>query len=244
VVDTKCAAGIELIRDIMCCEHIQKMVWGAESDVSCMIHQRIPYSLDIVPVNVIDIQLMYTKNNRLLGMKRALNNIRQHEPALLKALPSKDIINWNESYSKNKEALPYPLNKTHITYSVDDLHRIEIITSTPHNHIYTSWEEAFYMTQLNIQTIQLDVYGMRWFYRERKNYLHAVRTNKPLTQRLQKLVVIQRHIMSLKILHGDMFELYLSPCDVRHLTTFEHECLRLLIHHNVHIPADLSFVAP
>lgn len=244
VVDMTCEQSISLARDILTNDYLQKIAWGIESDLSSLMHQRIPLALSIIPVNVFDLQKMFTKQQKYaFGMKKALSCIRDRDPNLLLNLPSKDIIEWNEPYSKNKEALPFPLSDKHIKYSVDDLHRIAIIYTTRKQEFiekYNNKYRTIEMTKYDISRISNDIYGREWFYRQIKSYKNAKRLNKPLVQILSKIVPIQRHITYLKNYFGPTSR-YLSPCDCSNIDWYESEFDELLTQHNVSINKDLSF---
>lgn len=245
VIDMTCERSVSLAQDILQCEHLKKIVWGAESDVSSLIHQRLPSPLNIVPCNMIDIQKIFTENEKFpLSMKKALAEIQKHEPERFSHLPEKDIIDWNEKYSKNREALPTPMSEMHIKYSVDDLHRIAIIIHTMqkgYNSIYRSTYEATTKTEHDILRIQQDIYGMMWFYKQIQSYKRAKRLNRPLVQQLAKAVVIQRHLIYLRTYYANALNMYLSPSDCRHIQMYETEFNTLLAKHNVIINNDLSF---
>jgi len=245
VIDMTCEESMKLARDILLCDQLQKIVWGGESDFSSMMHQRLPFSLNIVPANVIDIQKMFTEKVKYaLSMKKALAQIQLHNPGLLDGLPSKDIINWDESYSRNKEALPFPLNETHLKYSVDDLHRIEIIANTMYsnyNVMYVDQKVSEQMTDADIARVRKDVYGREWFYRQVSSYKKAKRLVKPVVQLLAKAVPIQRHITYLQTKYGNALHRHLSPSDCRTVALYDTEFTTLLATHNVVIQQDLSF---
>jgi hypothetical protein len=242
-IDMETKLGIQLMREIMESSHLQKLIWGAESDCASLLHQQRPIELGIRPVNVVDVQLMYsTHETKRLSMKKALTTIVETYPEALTKLPPKDCIEWNEPYSRNQRVLAIPLSSQHVTYAVDDLCRLELVLQ--HQMDLVPIHEFQYAQQHTEQLIQVwskDYLGTRWFWRQWRAYKHAVRKKFSIVDQNRRAVVIVRHLMEVHRRCNGEWKKTMSPSDARAmLEAFQHLPTHLA-RFGVIVSDDLSF---
>ena len=128
MIDMTCPEGISLCKRVMEAPQLTKLGWGTQSDLASLLHQHTPRTLNIRPVNFVDIQLRFsTSPSKRLGLSRALRELAPHLKQLVD-VPSKDsVIQWDHAYARNGKAMPFPLSNDHMHYALDDIHRIATV---------------------------------------------------------------------------------------------------------------------
>ncbi|KAJ1460631.1 hypothetical protein M885DRAFT_11192 [Pelagophyceae sp. CCMP2097] len=121
LVDLRDPRGVEVARRIMESEAITKVIWGADGDLTSLRHQR---GLGMRSRNVVDCQLAFSTERYRLGMAEMLKRVPPTE------LPPKAGHLDFKPQQSNRRALPLPLTAGLAKYSMDDLHRIEVILQT------------------------------------------------------------------------------------------------------------------
>jgi hypothetical protein len=226
--DLTCQGGVSLTRTIMELAEILKVIWGADADLTSLKYQHAPIKLDIASQNVLDAQLAFSQPARRIGMKRMLRN---HVPAnLVKDLPDKSAVDFDFFHSQNKRAFPIPFPATETKYSLDDLHRIQVIL---HSQIPTSggYQNALVATK-QIQNKIDDPSNFVGFIRSEMKYF----AKKSGASRLCKCVELTRAIKFSRIM-----DLKLSEADQSFIESVEDELSAILFQQGVVIPDDLSF---
>lgn len=242
-VDMETAVGIQLMRELLEAPTLQKLVWGAESDCAALLHQQRPVELGIRPVNLMDVQLMYSPTpDKRLSMKKALERIIEAHPQALAKLPPKDCIEWDGPYSRNERVLTRPLSAQHVTYAVDDLCRLELVL---HHQMdlppLSDFPTAKHQTEEMLAVWANDFLGTRWFWRQWRAYNNAVRKRHSVVDQNRRAVVLVRHLLEVdRRCEGD-WKRYLSPSDVRVMYRAYCALPQQLARFGVEVPEDLGF---
>jgi hypothetical protein len=134
-IDARCPQGAELVRMIMESDNLTKLIWGADGDLVSLRHQGcLPAAAakyeSIFPTNVVDVQLGFSNETQRMGMARMIERVPS-DNYTLRRLPNKELSpTFYSSFGQNKRCFAIPLSNELALYSVDDLHRIEVILQT------------------------------------------------------------------------------------------------------------------
>jgi hypothetical protein len=98
--------------------------------------------------------------------------------------------------------------------------------------VWHDWASAEQLSRNELEAIQTDRFGLRWFYRQRKTYGISLRNNHPRVQQLRRAVVLQRHLSNVSRMCGgwskSQLAVHHSPSDVRLLVQMRSELDKVL----------------
>ena len=237
-IDARCPQGAELMRMIMKSEHLTKLIWGADGDLVSLRHQGcLPAAAakyeSIFPTNVIDVQLGFSNETQRMGMARMIERVPSDNPTLCR-LPSKELSpTFYASFGENKRCFTIPLSNELALYSVDDLHRIEVILQTrdPDVRDYTA---AKALTLKMIRSLESPTGSVvNWVDRERQFFDRNYGSKKQ-----EKAVQLARAVRHAELAFGAES---LSEQDKRALDRVLTLVTIALDENGVDIPDDLSF---
>lgn len=245
LLDMDSDVGVRVARAVLA-GPAPKFVWGAESDCASLLHQRYPRPLGIEPVNMVDVQLMFSPSpTRRLAMHKALDRIVATHPGALDGLPAKDGVDWDGPASRNERAMPVPWRAEHVLYAVDDLVRLE--ATWKHQAALApihTLEEATTQTTILLATWAKDTYGTRGFWSKWRGYRTACRTAcqaaNPADQ-CRRAVPIVRHLTEVLVRCDGELERVLSPSDANAMRAAYSSLVAVLAAHGVVVPTDLGF---
>jgi len=125
LVDMRCPEGVLVVKRIMESARIIKAVWGADSDVTSLMHAPAANPLSIASSSVVDVQLGFCTPSKRLSMSKMLLRV---PPKRIERLPSKaSAVDFVSKQALNQRAIPFPLVRSAAVYAVDDLHRLDIV---------------------------------------------------------------------------------------------------------------------
>jgi hypothetical protein len=236
-IDARYPQGAELVRMIMESEHLTKLIWGADGDLVSLRHQGcLPVAAamfeSIRSTNVIDVQLGFSDETKRLGMARMIERVPSSNPTL-RRLPSKELSpTFYSSFGKNKRCFPLPLSNELALYSVDDLHRIEVILQTrdPDVRNFTAAKTLTLKIISSLESPSSSV--VRWVARERQHF-----GKKYGSKKQEKAVQLARAVRHAELAFGAS----LSGSDKRDLDSALKLVTIALDANGVDIPSDLSF---
>jgi hypothetical protein len=237
-IDARCHEGAELVRMIMESEHLTKLIWGADGDLVSLRHQGcLPAAAakyeSIFPTNVIDVQLGFSNETQRMGMARMLERVPSSNPTL-RLLSSKELSpTFYASFGENKRCFPIPLSDELALYSVDDLHRIEVILQTrdPDVRDYTAAKTLTVEMIGSLESPSDSV--VKWVDRERQFF-----DRKYGSKKREKAVQLARAVRHAELAFGAGS---LSDQDQRDLDRALKLVTIALDENGVEIPDDLSF---
>jgi hypothetical protein len=236
-IDARFPQGAELVRMIMETDHITKLIWGADGDLVSLRHQGcLPAAAaqyeSIHSKNVVDVQLGFSNETQRMGMARMIESIPRSNPTL-RRLPSKELPStFYSSFGRNKRCFPIPLSSQLALYSVDDLHRIEIIlqTKSPNMRDYASAKKLTRAIIISLESPSGSV--VKWIDRERQYFGRKYGSKKQ-----EKAVQIARAVRHAEFAFGAT----LNHQDKRDLDRALALVTIALDENGVDIPSDLSF---
>jgi hypothetical protein len=236
-IDARCPQGAEQVRMIMESDHITKLIWGADADLVSLRHQGcLPAAAakyaSIRSTNVVDVQLGFSNETQRMGMARMIESVPSNNPTI-RRLSSKQLSpTFYSSFGKNKRCFPLPLSDKLALYSVDDLHRIEVILQTqdPHMRDYTEAKEKTRKIILSLESPSDSV--VKWVDRERQFFGRKYGSKKQ-----EKAVQLARAVRHAELAFGAS----LSSQDKRDLDRALKLVTMALNANGVEIPDDLSF---
>lgn len=236
-IDARCPQGAELVRMIMESDQLTKLIWGADGDLVSLRHQGcLPVAAaryaSIFPTNVVDVQLAFSDETHRMGMARMIERVPRSNP-ILRRLPSKDLSpTFYSSFGKNKRCFPIPLSNELALYSVDDLHRIEVILQTqqPDMRNYTQAKQKTLTIIGSLESPTGSV--VKWVDRERRYFGRKYGSKKQ-----EKAVQVARAVRHAELAFGAS----LSRQDKRDLDRALKTVTMALSENGVDIPDDLSF---
>jgi hypothetical protein len=161
-----------------------------------------------------------------------MERVPRNNPTL-RRLPSKELpSNFYSSFGENKRCFPIPLSNQLALYSVDDLHRIEVIlqTQTPDVRDYTSAKEMTRKIILCLESPSKSV--VKWIDNERQYFGRKYGSKKQ-----EKAVQVARAVRHAELAFGAS----LSSQDKRDLDKAKTLVTIALDENGVYIPSDLSF---
>ena len=213
--------GAALVKEIMANQHIAKVMWGTDGDV---ISLRYQHNLGVTAQNVVDVQLQHSSPPYRLGMARALQRVAGDRRLTAKH----GQLNFSPRVY-NKRILPFPISFKEALYSVDDLHRIELLTvQLGGRHVRDGKNKAQeFISRINDQSIAVEsLYSELNYFNRRYGQPKAI-----------KGVEILRGVIHVRQVFKDM-----KPELARKLNSVEQQVQRNIRHmHGVVIPTDLSF---
>jgi hypothetical protein len=223
---------------IMESEHLTKLIWGADGDLVSLRHQGcLPAAAakyeSIFPTNVIDVQLGFSNETQRMGMARMLERVPSSNPTL-RLLSSKELSpTFYASFGENKRCFPIPLSDELALYSVDDLHRIEVILQTrdPDVRDYTAAKTLTVEMIGSLESPSDSV--VKWVDRERQFF-----DRKYGSKKREKAVQLARAVRHAELAFGAGS---LSDQDQRDLDRALKLVTIALDENGVEIPDDLSF---
>lgn len=241
LLDMDSDVGVRVARAVLA-GPAPKFVWGAESDCASLLHQRYPRPLGIEPVNMVDVQLMFSPSpTRRLAMHKALDRIVTSHPGALDGLPAKDGVDWDGPASRNERAMPVPWRADHVLYAVDDLVRLE--ATWKHQAALApvhTFEEATTQTTRLLATWTKDTYGTRGFWSKWRGYRTVGRSVGPVDQ-CRRAVPLVRHLTEVLTRCDGELERVLSPSDANAMRAAYSSLVAVLATHGVVVPTDLGF---
>lgn len=108
-------------------EKLIKLLWGSDSDlIALRWNPAVEEGMRVHSKNVIDVQLAFSSHGRRLGMARAIEASVPSSLTFALSDAGKDP-SYYAPQAENKRCTSIPFNDAHCTYSMDDLHRIELI---------------------------------------------------------------------------------------------------------------------
>mmetsp|Transcript_23439 Transcript_23439/g.50672 ORF Transcript_23439/g.50672 Transcript_23439/m.50672 type:complete len:300 (-) Transcript_23439:112-1011(-) len=149
LVDARCDLGVRVIRRIMESPSLTKLIWGADADIISLTHHA---HLEITCRSVVDVQLAYCDPSKRLGMAKMLQSVVHPQ---LHLLPRKEKNDTQyHPQARNCRCCVYPLDAKSALYSMDDVHRIDMIlnTKTPFSGSYNDAKnttERYFLTAQN-----------------------------------------------------------------------------------------------
>jgi hypothetical protein len=237
-IDARCPQGAELVRMIMESDHLTKLIWGADSDLVSLRHQGcLPAAAakyeSIRSTNVIDVQLGFSNEGKRMGMARMIEERVPSNNPTLRRLPSKELSpTFYSSIGKNKRCFPLPLSNELALYSVDDLHRIEVILQTrdPDMRNFTAAKTLTVNMIGSLESPSNSV--VKWVDRERQFFGRKYGSKKQ-----EKAVQLARAVRHAELAFGAS----LSSSDKRDLDRALKMVSIALNANGLDIPSDLSF---
>jgi hypothetical protein len=181
----------------------------------------------------VDVQLGFNNENKRMGMATMIEERVPYNNPTLRRLPSKDLpSNFYSSFGRNKRCFPIPLSNQLALYSVDDLHRIEVILQmqSPDMRDYTSAKEMTRKIIVSLESPSESV--VKWVGRERQFFGRKYGSKKQ-----EKAVQIARAVRHAELVFGAS----LSSQDKRDLDKAKKLVTIALDESGVDIPSDLSF---
>jgi hypothetical protein len=214
-------------------EHICKVIWGADGDLTSLRHQVLPAPLQISSRAVVDAQLAFSQPHARLGMARMLDRVPK---SLLIQLPDKACVEFDLPHSHNRRALRWPLQSHEAKYAADDLHRLEAILQSqkPQDGGYGT---ALVLTSQIMNRIENDPLGMEWL----ANEMNFFQRKPPGTQRRAKAVQLVRHIKTLPARIPGYGAGYGFPQNMTWILQLMPHLEAELANEGVFIPNDVSF---
>jgi hypothetical protein len=236
-IDARCPQGAELVRMIMESEHLTKLIWGADGDLVSLRHQEcLPVAAamfeSIRSTNVIDVQLGFSDPTNRMGMARMIARVSSSNPTL-RRLTSKELSpTFYASFGENKRCFTIPLSDQLALYSVDDLHRIEVILQTRHAHVRDFNSAKTLTLNMIVELESATDSVVRWVDRELQYF-----GRKYGSKRQEKAVQLARAVRHAELAFGASLSEQ-DLCDLEKALTI---VTIALDENGVDIPSDLSF---
>jgi hypothetical protein len=193
LLDAKSPEALLIMKRIFESSRITKFLWGSDGDlIALRWNPTVSESLRVRSKNVIDVQLAYSSHGRRLGMERAMMEAVPYSLSSVLSCAKHDS-SYYEPQAQNRRCTSIPFDAAQFRYSMDDLHRIELILvhkpAAP-----SSFLSAKRSTDRDIEGIESGAFLFSWLELEASFFSRKFGNIKG-----QKAVQFKRAIVHLKM---------------------------------------------